>query len=114
MPPDGGLRTSLRYRLQSAPLSGPLSSVPTSAFQSAWGVYSPGTPLVPIANEPVRAWDFPLAINTVIQPRASEPYDEWTENWSNLTFPTDDPSRAGSESGHSAGSPDENTLAIWM
>ena len=74
MPPDGGLRTSLRYRLQSAPLSGPLSSVPTSAFQSAWGVYSPGTPLVPIANEPVRAWDFPLAINTVIQPRASEPF----------------------------------------
>ena len=70
MPPDGGLRTSLRYRLQTAPLSGPLAG----AFQPAWGVYSPGSPLVPVADEPVRAWDFPLAINTVIQPRASEPF----------------------------------------
>ena len=75
MPPDGGLRTSLRYLLQSAPLSGPLSSAASSgAFQPAWGVYSPGSPLVPVADEPVRAWDFPLAINTVIQPRASEPF----------------------------------------
>ncbi len=74
MPPDGGLRTSLRYRLQSGPLSGPLGGAASGAFQPAWGVYSPGSPLVPVADEPVRAWDFPLAINTVIQPRASEPF----------------------------------------
>ena len=70
MPPDGGLRTSLRYRLQSAPLGGPMAG----AVQPVWGVYSPGTPLVPVTDEPVRAWDFPLAINTVVQLRAFEPF----------------------------------------
>ena len=74
MPPDGGLRTTLRYRLQSRPIGGPMAGTAAVDFRPAWGVFGPGTPLVPVANEPVRAWDFPLAINTVIQPRASEPF----------------------------------------
>jgi hypothetical protein len=66
MSPAGGLRTSLRYRIDAGPMS--------SAFQPAWGVFSPGAPLTPVAQEPVRAWDFPLAVNTIIRPRASEPF----------------------------------------
>ena len=65
MPPSGGLRTSLRYQV-----AGP----PAGRFSSAWGVFSPGAPLTPIAQAPVRAWDFPLAINSVVRPRAYEPF----------------------------------------
>jgi hypothetical protein len=41
---------------------------------AAWGVFSPGEPLAPIAQEPVRQWDFPLAVNSVVRPRAYEPF----------------------------------------
>lgn len=64
MPPPGGLRTSLSYRL--TPSAGP--------YSPSWSVFSPGEPLAPIAAEPVRAFDFPLSINSAIQPRAYEPF----------------------------------------
>jgi hypothetical protein len=66
MPPAGGLRTALSFRLAGAPLSG--------QFGLSWGSFSPGAPLVPEAPEPVRAWDFPVGINTVVRPRAYEPF----------------------------------------
>jgi hypothetical protein len=66
MPPAGGIRTSLSYRV-----SGPVTG---GQFSPSWGVFSPGQPLAPIAQEPVRAWDFPLSINSSIQPRAYEPF----------------------------------------
>ena len=66
MPPPGGLRTSLSYRFTGAAVNGP--------YSPNWGVFSPGEPLAPIAQEPVRAFDFPLAINSTIRPRAFEPF----------------------------------------
>jgi hypothetical protein len=66
MPPAGGLRTSLGYRVEGGPLNG--------QFLSTWGGFSPGLPLAPAAPEPVRVWDFPVGINTVIRPRAYEPF----------------------------------------
>jgi hypothetical protein len=66
MPPAGGLRTSLSYRVTTGPLS--------SISAPNWGVFSPGVPLAPLVQEPVRAWDFPLSINSTIQPRAYEPF----------------------------------------
>jgi hypothetical protein len=66
MPPAGGLRTSVSYQVQGGPLSG--------QFVSAWGGFSPGLPLAPAAAEPVRVWDFPVGINTVVRPRAYEPF----------------------------------------
>ena len=73
MPPAGGLRASIRYRLQGAHM-GSASGMGVGSFQPIWGVYGPGTPPAPLSDEPVRAWDFPLAINTVVQPRALEPF----------------------------------------
>jgi hypothetical protein len=66
MPPVGGLRTSLSYRLQAAATNSP--------YGSAWGVFGPGQPLAPIAPEPVRGWDFPVGVNTALTPRAYEPF----------------------------------------
>jgi hypothetical protein len=66
MPPAGGLRTSLSYRVASGPLS--------STFVPTWSVFGPGVPFTPAAQEPVRAWDFPVSINSTIQPRAYEPF----------------------------------------
>src|SRR6201996_9853366 len=63
MPPSGGVRTSLSYRVQGG-----------AQFVDPWGAFSPGTPLAPIAPEPVRVWDFPVGINTVVRPRAYEPF----------------------------------------
>ena len=62
MPPNGGLRTSLSFRAQTGPLAG------------AWGPFSPGDPLTPIAPEAPRVWDFPSGVNTILTPRASEPF----------------------------------------
>ena len=62
MPPTGGLRTSLSASPQSGPLAG------------AWGPFSPGDPLTPLAPEAPRAWDFPSGVNTVLTPRAYEPF----------------------------------------
>lgn len=66
MPPAGGVRASLSYQIQGGPLNG--------QFVSGWGGFSPGQPLTPIAPEPVRTWDFPVGINTVVRPRAHEPF----------------------------------------
>jgi hypothetical protein len=66
MPPAGGLRASLSYRIEGASLD--------RRQAAAWGVFSPGTPLAPVGPEPVRAWDFPVGINTVVRPRAYEPF----------------------------------------
>jgi hypothetical protein len=66
MPPAGGVRASLSYRIEGGPLSGQLVS--------AWGGFSPGLPLAPVAPEPVRVWDFPIGVNTIVRPRAYEPF----------------------------------------
>jgi hypothetical protein len=52
----------LTDRVQTGPLAG------------AWGPYSPGDPLQPLAPEAVRVWDFPSGVNTVLTPRAYEPF----------------------------------------
>jgi len=62
MPPTGGLRTSLSFQVQTGPLS------------NTWGVFSPGSALTPIAPEQPRVWDFPLGVNSVLTPRAYEPF----------------------------------------
>jgi hypothetical protein len=66
MPPVGGLRTSLSYRVQTGPLAG--------QFTPNWGVFGPGAPLAPVADQPPRGWDFPVGVNTVLTPRAYEPF----------------------------------------
>jgi hypothetical protein len=66
MPPAGGVRTSLSYRIEGGPLSG--------QFVSGWGQFGPGQPILPATDEPVRLWDFPVGINTVVRPRAYEPF----------------------------------------
>ncbi|MBV9512067.1 MAG: hypothetical protein JO303_17470 [Caulobacteraceae bacterium] len=65
MPPTGGLRTSLSYRVSGAV---------AGSFPTHWDVFSPGQPLEPIAQEPVRQWDFPLSVNSALKPRAYEPF----------------------------------------
>lgn len=77
MPPTGGLRTSLSFRVQGGPLSGAqMSGAQMNSSHSALtgGVFSPGSALTPIASEPPRAWDFPVGVNTVLTPRAYEPF----------------------------------------
>jgi hypothetical protein len=64
MPPTGGIRTSMSWRTQY----GPLGPGVTDA------VFSPGQPLTPPDQEPVRLWDFPVGVNTVITPRSSEAF----------------------------------------
>ncbi|HEX4183360.1 MAG TPA: hypothetical protein VHY34_08880 [Caulobacteraceae bacterium] len=62
MPPNGGLRTSLSFSVQSGPLAG------------AWGPFSPGDALTPLAPEAPRTWDFPSGVNSILTPRAYEPF----------------------------------------
>ncbi len=64
MPPAGGTRLSLHYRLDSA----------QGRFGGGWDVFGPGAPIAPAGPAPVRAWDFPVAINSVVPPRAYEPF----------------------------------------
>jgi hypothetical protein len=64
MPPTGGIRTSLSWRISQ----GPLGPAVTDA------IFSPGQPLLPPDQEPVRVWDFPVGVNTTITPRAAEPF----------------------------------------
>jgi hypothetical protein len=64
MPPTGGIRTSLSWRITQ----GPLGPAVTDA------IFSPGQPLLPPDPEPVRVWDFPVGVNTTITPRAAEPF----------------------------------------
>jgi len=46
----------------------------TGRFQGGWDVFGPGVPLEPAGVAPVRAWDYPVAINSVVRPRAYEPF----------------------------------------
>jgi hypothetical protein len=64
MPPTGGYRTSLSWQARY----GPLGQSVTDA------VFSPGQPLNPPDQEPVRVWDFPVGVNTVISPRSAEAF----------------------------------------
>jgi len=64
MPPPGGTRTSLSWQIRQ----GPLGPAVTDA------IFSPGQPLQPPDQEPVRVWDFPVGVNTTITPRAAEPF----------------------------------------
>ena len=64
MPPTGGYRTSLSFQARYGPAGQALTG----------GVFSPGQPLTPPDAEPVRVWDFPVGVNTVITPRAAEPF----------------------------------------
>jgi hypothetical protein len=64
MPPQGGIRTSLQFRVTQA-LGG--------SFAGS-GVFSPGQPLVPPDVQPVRVYDFAVGENTTITPRAREPF----------------------------------------
>lgn len=66
MPPSGGLRTSLSFRLNSA-------VVGRSSFDAA-GLFSPGTPVPAPDPQPVRLVDFAVGENTVYTPRSSEPF----------------------------------------
>jgi hypothetical protein len=63
MPPTGGIRTSLAWQARY-----PLGQAVSDA------VFSPGQPLSPIDQEPVRVWDFPVGVNAFITPRTSEPF----------------------------------------
>jgi hypothetical protein len=64
MPPTGGYRTSLSFQARYGPLG----------QAAAGGVFSPGQPLAPPDQEPVRVWDFPVGVNTTITPRVAEPF----------------------------------------
>lgn len=66
MPPSGGVRTSLSFRLNSA-VTG------RSSFGSA-GLFSPGLPVPAPDPQPVRLVDFAVGENTVYTPRSSEPF----------------------------------------
>jgi len=69
--PQGGTRTSLSasYTWGQQGLEAQFGTV----FQPGGGVFSPGYPLAPPQPEPVRMWDFPVGVNTMYTPRASEP-----------------------------------------
>lgn len=36
--------------------------------------FGPGQPISPVREEPVRVWDFPVGVNTQINPRSNEPF----------------------------------------
>ena len=64
MSPTGGYRTSLSWRTSYG--------APGRAVTDA--VFSPGQPLVPPDQQPVRVWDFPVGVNAIVTPRAAEPF----------------------------------------
>lgn len=64
MPPNGGLRSSMAWQARYGPLGQAVSDA----------TFSPGQPLNPLEPEPVRLWDFPVGVNTVITPRPAEPF----------------------------------------
>jgi hypothetical protein len=45
-----------------------------ASWNDANSVFGPGLPLQPASDQPVRAWDFPVGINSTIRPRAYEPF----------------------------------------
>ena len=64
MPPSGGTRLSLRHQVDGV----------VGRFQGGWDVFGPGAPIAPAGPAPVRSWDYPVAINSVVRPRAYEPF----------------------------------------
>jgi hypothetical protein len=60
--PKGGVQTNITYSWGS------------KANPNAWGVFSPGIPLTPVVNEPVRGFDFKPNINATLRPRAYEQF----------------------------------------
>jgi hypothetical protein len=69
--PEGGTRTPLTVSYdwgQSA-----LEAKVAGTFEPAGGMFSPGLPLAPPEPEKLRLWDFPIGVNRVYTPRASEP-----------------------------------------
>src|SRR4051812_10113306 len=72
MPPPGGLRTSLSFMIkQGGPVGGYLSN---QTFQPSSGLFSPGTPIIPSAPQPVRTWEFTPGTNYTYTPRSNEPF----------------------------------------
>src|SRR5579859_1210111 len=65
-PPKGGVRTDLTMRFAT---TGPMAS-----WNGGQVVFGPGVPLQPIAEQPVRLYDFPVNVNATIRPRAFEPF----------------------------------------
>jgi hypothetical protein len=71
MPPPGGIRTSLSFKLQGG---GPVSTyMMDRAFQPSNALYSPGTPLSPVEPQPIRAYQFEPGTNLNFTPRAYDP-----------------------------------------
>jgi hypothetical protein len=72
MPPQGGTRSSL-VDTMGRPLmiqsQGELLGAAVSAAD-----FSPGQPISPVREEPIRVWDFPVGVNTTITPRGNEPF----------------------------------------
>lgn len=61
-PPKGGVRTSLRFQVSGS-----------WPGYTQGGAFSPGVPLEPLGQEPVRVWDFPVNVNANPRPRAYSP-----------------------------------------
>jgi hypothetical protein len=59
--PKGGVQTNITYSWGGI-------------NPSAWGPFSPGTPLTPVVQEPVRGFDFKPNINATLRPRAYEQF----------------------------------------
>jgi hypothetical protein len=60
--PKGGVQTNITY------------SWGGKTDPRAWGPFSPGIPLTPVVNEPVRGFDFKPNINATLRPRAYEQF----------------------------------------
>ena len=65
MPPQGGKRTSLTASYSWGQFS--------DVFEPDMGIFSPGYPLVPVEDERLRVWDFPVGVNAIYTPRSYEP-----------------------------------------
>jgi hypothetical protein len=59
--PKGGVQTNITYSWGTA-------------NANAWGPFSPGFPLTPVVQQPVRGYDFKPNINATLTPRAYEPF----------------------------------------
>jgi hypothetical protein len=64
-PPGGGLRTSLSWVMSGGG--------PVTAYQNSNTMFGPGIPFRPVDPQPVRTVEYPVNVNSVISPRASEP-----------------------------------------
>lgn len=72
MPPPGGIRTGLSFVMQgSGPISGYLGAFGATSGGAA---FSPGLPVQPTPQEPVRVIEYRTGANLNYTPRASEPF----------------------------------------